>query len=187
MKRIIVGISAADGVSIGVRLLERLREISDLETHLVVSRNSDVNLRMELGTEREKILALADRSYEPENMAAAISSGSFPTDGMIVAPCSMKSLAAISNGYSGTLLARAADVCLKERRRLVLIPREAPLSLIHLRNMERVAEAGGVILPSVLTFYSGGRTIEEQIDCLLGKALLQFGIMLPGYRAWEGK
>lgn len=121
-------------------------------------------------------------------MAAAISSGSFPTDGMIVAPCSMKSLAAISNGYSRhTFGARRRMCALKERRRLVLIPREAPLSLIHLRNMERVAEAGGVILPSVLTFYSGGRTIEEQIDCLLGKALLQFGIMLPGYRAWEGK
>lgn len=186
MKKIIVGISAADGVLTGVRLLERLKPLPDVETHLIISRNSDKNLSLELDRNRDDIYALADHAYEPENFAADISSGSFRTDGMIIAPCSMKTLAAIASGYSDSLLTRAADVCIKERRRLVLIVRETPLSLIHLHNMSNITEAGGVILPPVLTFYSGARTLEEQVDCILGKALMQFDISLPGYSPWGG-
>lgn len=122
MKKIIVGISAADGVQIGVRLLKLLREIPDVETHLVMSRNADTNLRLELGMDRAAAETLADVCYPPEDLAAAISSGSFYTDGMIVAPCSMKTLSAIANGYSDSLLIRAADVCIKECRKVVLMP-----------------------------------------------------------------
>ena len=187
MKRIIVGISAADGVQIGKRLLERLRPVEDVETYLVLSRNAGSNLEFELGIGREALYALADHSYEPENLAADISSGSFITDGMIVAPCSMKTLAAIAGGYSDNLLTRAADVCLKERRKLVLVTRETPLSLIHLRNMCSVTQAGAVVLPPVLTFYGGAETVNDQIDHIIGKAMMQFGVSLPGFRPWTGK
>ena len=142
MKKIIVGISAADGVQIGVRLLTLLREIPDVETHLVMSRNADTNLRLELGMGRAAAEALADVCYPPEDLAAAISSGSFYTDGMIVAPCSMKTLAGIRAGYADGLVGRAADVVLKEGRKLVLVPREMPLSTIHLENMLALSHMG---------------------------------------------
>ena len=179
MKKIIVGISAADGVQIGVRLLTLLREIPDVETHLVMSRNADTNLRLELGMGR-------DVCYPPEDLAAAISSGSFYTDGMIVAPCSMKTLSAIANGYSDSLLIRAADVCIKECRKVVLMPREMPLSRIHLRNMSLAAEAGCVIVPPMLTFYNGSKSVDDMINHALGKALMQFGIVPPGFQSWRG-
>ena len=186
MKKIIVGISAADGVQIGVRLLKLLRETPEVETHLVMSRNADTNLRFELGMSRAEVEALADVCYQPEDLAAAISSGSFYTDGMIVAPCSMKTLSAIANGYSDSLLTRAADVCIKECRKVVLMPREMPLSRIHLRNMSLAAEAGCVIVPPMLTFYNGSRSVEEMVDHALGKALMQFGITPSGFRSWQG-
>ena len=177
MKKIIVGISAADGVQIGVRLLKLLREIPDVETHLVMSRN---------GMVRAAVAALADVCYPPEDLAAAISSGSFYTDGMIVAPCSMKTLSAIANGYSDSLLIRAADVCIKECRKVVLMPREMPLSRIHLRNMSLAAEAGCVIVAPMLTFYNGSKSVDDMINHALGKALMQFGIVLPGFQSWRG-
>lgn len=186
MKKIIVGISAADGVQIGVRLLTLLREIPDVETHLVMSRNADTNLRLELGMDRAAAEALADVCYPPEDLAATISSGSFYTDGMIVAPCSMKTLSAIANGYSDSLLIRAADVCIKECRKVVLMPREMPLSRIHLRNMSLAAEAGCVIIPPMLTFYNGSKSVDDMVNHALGKALMQFGIVLPGFRSWRG-
>ena len=157
-----------------------------METHLVMSRNSDTNLRFELGMSRAEAEALADVCYQPEDLAAAISSGSFYTDGMIVAPCSMKTLSAIANGYSDSLLTRAADVCIKECRKVVLMPREMPLSRIHLRNMSLAAEAGCVIVPPMLTFYNGSRSVEEMVDHALGKALMQFGITPSGFRSWQG-
>ena len=135
---------------------------------------------------REEVRALADRSYEPEDMTAEVASGSFWTDGMIVAPCSMKSLAGIVSGYSDNLLLRAADVCLKEGRRLVLVPRETPLGRVHLMNLCRAAELGCVIVPPMLTFYNGARTLSEQIDHIVGKVLLQFGLHSPKFRPWEG-
>lgn len=130
--------------------------------------------------------ALADVCYPPEDLAAAISSGSFYTDGMIVAPCSMKTLSAIANGYSDSLLIRAADVCIKECRKVVLMPREMPLSRIHLRNMSLAAEAGCVIIPPMLTFYNGSKSVDDMINHALGKALMQFGIVPPGFQSWRG-
>ena len=151
-----------------------------------MSRNADTNLRLELGMGRAAAEALADVCYPPEDLAAAISSGSFYTDGMIVAPCSMKTLSAIANGYSDSLLIRAADVCIKECRKVVLMPREMPLSRIHLRNMSLAAEAGCVIVPPMLTFYNGSKSVDDMINHALGKALMQFGIVLPGFRSWRG-
>lgn len=186
MKRLIIGISGADGVCIGMRLLETLREMPEVETHLVLSRAAQRVFRLECGVNAETIRALADRCYEPEDMAAAIASGSYVTDGMIVAPCSMKTLAAIVHGYADNLLVRAADVCLKEGRRVVLLPRETPLGLVHLRNLLAAGELGCTIVPPMMTFYNQPRSIEEQIDHIIGKALMQFGLTPARFRPWEG-
>ena len=186
MRKLIIGISAADGVRIGMRLLELLREMPEAETHLVVSRAAERNLQLECGVSTAQIQALADYSYAPENMAAAIASGSFQTDGMIVAPCSMKTLAGIAHGYTDNLLLRAADVCLKERRRVVLIPRETPLSRIHLKNLLAAEEAGCMILPPMLTFYHKPADVAAQIDHIIGKALMPFDLTPAAFRPWEG-
>ena len=168
MKKLIIGISAADGVRIGWRLLELLREMSEVETYLVVSRMAEQNFRLECGIEAERVKALANHCYEPENLAAKIASGSFYTDGMIIAPCSMKTLAAIAHGYSDNLLVRAADVCLKENRRVVLMPRET-------------------IMPPMLTFYNHPAGMEDQVDHVVGKALMQFGLTPDCFRPWTGE
>jgi len=186
MKRLIIGISAADGVRLGWRLLELLKEQPEVETHLVISRKAEESFPLECGVEPSRVRALADFCYDAEDTAALISSGSFETEGMIVAPCSMKSLASIAGGYSDNLLSRAADVCLKERRKLVLLTRETPLSLIHLRNMVTVTEAGAVVLPPVLTFYNSPESIQDQVDHVLSKALMQFKLTPPGFKAWQG-
>lgn len=135
----------------------------------------------------EKLLALADVVHDERNMAASISSGSFVTEGMIVMPCSMKSLAGIAAGYADTLIIRAADVCLKEGRKVVLVPREMPLNRIHLRNMKEAADAGCTIIPPVLTFYNGPKTIGDQINHIVGKILAQFGISYDKFVPWKGK
>ena len=186
MRKLIVGITAADGVQIGIRLLEILREMPEAETHLVLSRAAERTVLLECGASPAQIHALADYAYAPENMAAAIASGSFQTDGMIVAPCSMKTLAGIAHGYADNLLVRAADVCLKERRQVVLLTRETPLSRIHLKNMLAADEAGCMILPPVLTFYNKPADITAQIDHILGKALMPFGLMPDSFRPWLG-
>jgi len=187
MKKLIVGISGADGLQMGIRLLELLRDLPHVETHLVTTPNAARMLPCVCGMELRQVRELADYCYDPRNTEAAIASGSFQTDGMIVAPCSMRTLAAIAAGLSDNLLTRAADVCIKERRKTVLLTRETPLSLIHIRNMESVTAAGCVVLPPVLTFYSGAQTARDMVDHILGKALLQYDITLPGFRAWEGK
>ena len=174
MKKLIIGISAADGVRIGWRLLELLREMSEVETYLVVSRMAEQNFRLECGIEAERVKALANHCYEPENLAAKIASGSFYTDGMIIAPCSMKTLAAIAHGYS-------------DNRRVVLMPRETPLSLIHLRNITAAAEAGCAIMPPMLTFYNHPAGMEDQVDHVVGKALMQFGLTPDCFRPWTGE
>ncbi len=186
MKKIIVGITAADGVRLGLRLMELLKEQPQVETHLVISAKAQECFRYECGIDCAQVRALADYSYDVDNTAAAISSGSFETDGMIIAPCSMKSLAAIANGYSDNLLTRAADVCLKERRKLVLLARETPLSLIHIRNMLTVTEAGAVVLPPMLTFYNSPKSMEDQIDHVLSKALMQFSLTPREFKPWQG-
>lgn len=186
MQKLIVGISAADGVRIGMRLLELLRKMQGVETHLVLSRAAELNVKLECGVDAVQVRALADFAYDPENMAAAIASGSFRTDGMIVAPCSMKTLAGIVHGYADNLLIRAADVCLKERRRVVLIPRETPLGRVHLKNLLAADEAGCMIVPPVLTFYNRPADMDAQIDHIIGKALMPFDLTPDTFRPWDG-
>lgn len=186
MKRLIIGISAADGISLALRLLKQLKNMPEVETHLVLSPRAAQCLRLECGMEPEELYPLADFHYPPDDIAAPISSGSYHTDGMIIIPCSMGTLGAIASGLADNLLTRSADVCMKERRPVVLMARETPLNLIHLKNMTAAAEAGCVIMPPVLTFYCRPENIEQQIDHLLGKALALFGIVLPDFRPWSG-
>src|SRR5437868_3286268 len=173
--RIIVGISGATGVIYGIRLLERLRE-AGVETHLVLSKWGSRTLLHETSYSREQVEALADVSYAAADMGAAISSGSFQTAGMIIAPCSAKTLAAIAHGYGDSLIHRAADVVLKERRKLVLAVREAPLSDIHLENMLKLSRMGAVIFPPVPAFYHHPRTIDDIVAQTVMRVLDQFGI-----------
>src|SRR5918993_4052844 len=173
--RIIVGISGATGVVYGVRLLEQLRH-AGVETHLVISRWGIRTLQHETTWSRDAVEALAHVTYAPGDMGAAISSGSFRTDGMIVAPCSAKTLAAIACGTGDNLIHRAADVVLKERRKLVLVIRETPLSEIHLENMLKLSRMGTVILPPVPAFYTKPVTIDDVVDQTVARVLDQFGI-----------
>ncbi|WP_026605918.1 UbiX family flavin prenyltransferase [Methylocapsa acidiphila] len=184
MKRLIVGLSGASGVIFGVRLLEVLKDIPEIETHLVVSKGAEVTLGLETEKNIAEVKRLADVVHEPGNLAASISSGSFRVMGMAVVPCSMKSLAQIALSLSDNLLARAADVTLKERRKLVLVPRETPLHLGHLRHMAAIAEMGGVILPPAPSFYHGPKTIMDLVDQTVGKLLDQFEIEHDLFRRW---
>lgn len=186
MRRLIVGISGATGVQIGIRVLEALQTFEDVETHLVMSEGAQVILARECAQTHAEVESLADVVHDNRNLAATISSGSFVTDGMIVAPCSMKSLSAIANAYDDDLLVRAADVCRKEGRRVVLVPREMPLNQAHLRNMLRAAEDGYQILPPMLTFYNGCETTMDQVDHVVGKVLMQFGLSYDRFHPWEG-
>jgi 4-hydroxy-3-polyprenylbenzoate decarboxylase len=183
--RLIVAMTGATGAIYGVRLLERLRE-AGAETHLVISRWGARTLMHETPYSREHVEALADVSYAPGDMGAAISSGSFRTDGMIVAPCSAKTLAAIAHGYGENLVHRAADVVLKERRRLVLAVREAPLSDIHLDNMLKLSRMGAIVLPPVPAFYNHPRTVDDIVDHTVARMLDQFGIEMRGASRWSG-
>lgn len=186
MKKLIVGITGATGAIYGVRLLERLHE-AGAETHLVISRWGARTLMHETSWTREQVERLADAAYSPADMGAAISSGSFRTDGMIVAPCSAKTLAAIANGYGDNLVHRAADVTLKERRRLVLVVREAPLSDIHLENMLKLSRMGAVILPPVPAFYHKPQDVDAIVDHTVARILDQFGIEVAGQPRWSGE
>ncbi len=184
--RVIVGITGATGAIYGVRLLERLRD-HGVETHLVLSRWGARTLLHETPYTREQVEALAHTSYAPADMGAAISSGSFQTSGMVIAPCSAKTLGAIAHGYGDNLVHRAADVVLKERRKLVLVLREAPLSDIHLENMLRLSRAGAVILPPMPAFYNHPRTVDDIVDHTVARILDQFGIEVPGATRWSGE
>jgi 4-hydroxy-3-polyprenylbenzoate decarboxylase len=183
--RVIVGISGATGVVYGVRLLEKLRR-AGVETHLVISRWGVRTLRHETTWTREAVEALAHVTYPPGDMGATISSGSFRTDGMIIAPCSAKTLAAIACGTGENLIHRAADVVLKERRRLVLVVREAPLSEIHLENMLKLARMGVVILPPVPAFYNNPQSLEDMINHITMRVIDQFDIHLDVMNRWDG-
>lgn len=185
-KRLIIAISGATGAAYGVRLLEELRQ-RDVETHLVVSRAGMINVSDELGLRREDLRKLADVVHDPRNIGASIASGSFATDGMIVAPCSVKTLAAIATGLADNLVARAADVVLKERRRLLLLVRETPLNLIHLRNMTTVTEAGAVVFPPVPALYMKPATLDDMVGHTVGRMLESFGIDAGELvRPWQG-
>lgn len=160
-RRVVVGITGASGVALGVQLLQLLRELPEVESHLVVSDAGWLTLRHETNLSRQEVIALADQHYGCAEVGAAIASGSFDTCGMVVAPCSMRSLAAVAHGLADNLLTRAADVTLKERRKLVLLAREAPLNLAHLRNMLAVTEMGGIVFPPVPAYYRQPQTLQE--------------------------
>ncbi len=185
-RKIIVGISGATGAQMGYRLLQALRDVPDVETHLIISDGARVIFDRECDVTAADAEALADVVYDNHDLAAAISSGSYVTDGMIVCPCSMKSLSGMVNAYDDDLLVRAADVCRKEGRRVVLVPREVPLNQAHLRNMLQAAQDGYVILPPMLTFYNGCETTMDQVDHIVGKILMQFGITYDRFHPWEG-
>jgi 4-hydroxy-3-polyprenylbenzoate decarboxylase len=184
-QRIVVGITGASGAVYGVRLLERLRELG-VQTHLVASAAGVLNVHHELGLDRKALESLADHAYSPADVGASIASGSFTTRAMVIAPCSMKTLASIAHGLSDNLLARAADVMLKERRRLVLMVRETPLNLAHLRNMSAVTEMGGVIFPPLPAFYHRPSSIGELVDESIERVLALVGIAGAAPKSWPG-
>ncbi|MFF7364429.1 non-oxidative hydroxyarylic acid decarboxylases subunit B [Streptomyces sp. NPDC008125] len=184
--RLIVGMTGATGAAIGVRLLENLAELPDVETHLVLSRWARATIELETGRPVAEVNALADVVHSPDDQGAAISSGSFRTDGMVIVPCSMKTLAGIRAGYAEGLVARAADVVLKERRRLVLVPRETPLSEIHLENMLALARTGVRIVPPMPAFYNHPRSVDDIVDHITARVLDQFDLPAPAARRWEG-
>ena len=186
MKRLVVAITGASGAVYGVRLLQMLASHPDVETHVVVSASGALTAAQELDLKRSDIEALASVAHGVRDIGASIASGSFDADGMIVAPCSMKTLAAIAHGLSDNLVARAADVMLKERRRLVLLARETPLNLAHLRNMVAVTEMGGIVMPPVPAFYQHPRTIDDLVDATVARALDLVGIAVPSLRRWQG-
>jgi len=184
VKRIVIGISGASGAIYGIRLLEILKNMAEIETHLVLSSHAKELVKLETGWTQDQVVMLADKSYSPEDLAAPISSGSFSCEGMIVAPCSMKTLSMIAYSIGNNLLIRAADVTLKERRKLVIVPRETPLHLGHLRAMTAVTEMGGVILPPVPAFYHQPKTIDDIVNQTVGKVLDQFGISHDLFPRW---
>lgn len=196
VRRLVVGVSGASGAPLAVELLRQLRKlrenadpegdpISRLEVHLVVTRGGEMTLGQETGLERKELESLADVVHENSDIGASIASGSFRTMGMIVVPCSMKTVAGIVGGYSDNLLLRAADVTLKERRKLVLVAREAPLGTLHLRNLYEASQLGAVILPPMLTYYNHPESVEDCTRHIVGKILDQFDLEGEGYRRWS--
>ena len=183
-RRLVVGLTGASGALYGVRLLQRCRELG-VETHLVATPAGVLNVHHELGLDRSSLEALASHAYGAADIAACIASGSFASDAMVVAPCSMKTLAAVAHGLSDNLLTRAADVTLKERRRLLLMVRETPFNLAHLRNMTAVTEMGGIVFPPLPAFYHRPRTIEEMVDDTVERSLALLG-MPATPREWRG-
>lgn len=184
--RIVIGISGASGVVLGYEILKALKSIPNCEVHLVYTEGAVKNFECETNISMEEVRALADVVHNNKNMAASISSGSFKTDGMIVVPCSMKTLAGIAVGYAENLLLRSVDVSLKENRKVVLVPREMPLSRIHLRNMKESADYGCIVIPPMLTFYNGSDSVDKQMQHIIGKILMQFGIDYKNFVAWKG-
>jgi len=186
MKKIVVGITGASGVIYGVRLLQVLQDLQ-IESHVVISEAARRNIEIETDLEVKDVEKLASKLYHPKNMAASISSGSFKTDGMVVVPCTVKSLSGIANSYDDNLITRAADVMLKEKRRLILVVRETPLHKGHLEMMTRVADLGGIILPPVPAFYHYPRKIEDLIDHIVGKILDLMSIDHNLFQRWNGE
>lgn len=184
--RIVVGICGATGAIYGIRLLEALREAPHIETHLIISKAAERTITYETPYTAEQVGRLATVRYPVGDVGAALSSGSFQTSGMIVAPCSVKTLAAIAHGYADNLITRAADVTLKERRRLALLVREAPLTIAHIRNMAACAEMGAVIVPPVPAFYNHPKTLDDIVNHTVGRVLDLFSIDTELVRRWEG-
>ncbi|KQQ88512.1 UbiX family flavin prenyltransferase [Massilia sp. Leaf139] len=185
-RRIVVGITGATGAIYGVRLLQRLAQVPGVESHLVVSDAASLTLHQEVGMQRRDVEALAHVVHKNREIGASIASGSFQTDGMVIAPCSMKTLAAVAHGLADNLVARAADVILKERRRLVLMVRETPLNLAHLRNMTAVTEMGGIVFPPLPSFYHRPASIDEMVDHTLDRVLDLLNIENTAAPRWPG-
>jgi len=183
--RLVVAITGASGAPYSLRLLEMCQKFK-IETELIMSKNADDLLRLELGKTPEDLQKLATRSYPPDDLEAPPSSGSYPTDGMVIIPCSMKTLGEIANGISHDLITRAADVTLKQNRKLVLVPRETPLNLIHLENMTKLKQAGAVILPAAPAFYIKPEKISDMVDFIVGRVLEMFGVEHKLYPRWVG-
>jgi 4-hydroxy-3-polyprenylbenzoate decarboxylase len=186
MKRLIIGISGASGVIYGIRMLEVLEAMPDVETHLIMSRFARLNIEIETPHTPQYLESLADEVHNFGNQAASISSGSFKTDGMVIAPCSMRTLSAIANSAADSLLTRAADVVLKERRTLVLMPREAPLHVGHCKLLYEAAQLGAVIAPPMPAFYNQPETIDDIINHSVGRVLDLFGLDAGILKRWEG-
>ncbi|MFT7286715.1 MAG: 4-hydroxy-3-polyprenylbenzoate decarboxylase [Halieaceae bacterium] len=185
MRKIIVGISGASGIVFGLRALQMLRE-AGVESHLVMSKSAELTLHHELSMSAAELKSHADVVYPVKNIGAAIASGSFITDGMLIAPCSVRTMSEIATGVTSTLLTRAADVVLKERRRLVLMVRETPLHTGHLRTMTGLSEMGAVIAPPVPAFYTGAKTLDEFVTQSVGRVLDLFGINDTPISRWQG-
>lgn len=181
--KIVVGVSGSSGVIYGIRFLQALSKLN-IETHLVLSKWAKKNIEIETDENIEEILRAASYSYDETNMAAAISSGSFKTNGMAIIPCSMKTMSSIANGYDDNLISRAASVTIKENRRLVIVPRETPLSKIHISNMLKLSEIGVIILPAMPGFYHKPKTIDDLISHIIGKTLDQFEINNNSFARW---
>lgn len=185
MRRLVVGITGATGAIYAVRLLQALRGVSDVESHLIVSASGVLNIKHELDVGRHDVQALADHVHSVRDVGATLASGAFQTAGMVIVPCSMRTLAAVAHGLSDNLITRAADVTLKERRRLVMMVRETPFNLAHLRNMTAVTEMGGIIFPPLPAFYHRPASIEEMVDHTVARVLELFDIEVPGPH-WAG-
>ena len=185
-RRIVVAITGATGAVYGVRLLRQLSSTPGIETHLVVSDAAVLTLHQETGLQRRDVEALAHVVHKNRDIGASIASGSFQSDGMVIAPCSMKTLASVAHGLSDNLIARAADVVLKERRRLVLMVRETPFNLAHLRNMTLVTEMGGIVFPPLPSFYHKPASIEEMVDHTVGRVIDLFGVEHALAPRWSG-
>jgi 4-hydroxy-3-polyprenylbenzoate decarboxylase len=186
MKRLIVGISGASGVIYGIRLLEILQQSGEIESHLVLSAAAKATIAQETSWKISEVEALASAVYNPSDIGASIASGSFVTMGMVIVPCSIKTLSAVANCYSADLMSRAADVCLKEGRPLILCVRETPLHVGHLHQITQAAENGAIIMPPVPAFYGNPTTLDEIIDGTLGRILLRLGIDNELYTKWKG-
>jgi 4-hydroxy-3-polyprenylbenzoate decarboxylase len=186
VRRIVIAMTGASGAIYGVRMLDALRADGNVETHLVVSNAGFLNLKTELAMSRQALEALADVVHSDRNIGATIASGSYAFDAMIIAPCSMRTLAAVASGVAGSLIARAADVALKERRRLILLTREAPLNLIHLRNMTTVTEAGAIVFPPVPAFYAGLEDLDAMVNQTVLRVMQLIGIESDELRRWSG-
>ena len=184
--RIIVGISGASGGILGLHMLRALAEQPGCETHLVMTEGAVQSIRYETDLDVQTFLDAADYAHPIDNLGALIASGSYKTDGLIIIPCSMKTLAGVVNGYSDNLLLRAADVCLKEQRKVILVPREMPLSAIHLDNMRKAVGYGCAICPPMLTFYNKPQSIDDMINHIIGKVILLLGLEPKVFAPWKG-
>lgn len=186
-KRLVIAMTGATGAIYGVRILQILQDLPEWESHLVISAAGLVNLKYELDMGRSALYQLADFTHGIDDIASCIASGSFKTEGVVIAPCSMKTLAAVAHGFGDNLISRAADVALKERRKTVLVPRETPLNLAHIRNMAAVTEMGGIIFPPMPAFYNKSDSVKAMVDEGVGRILDMFGVEAPGlFKPWTG-